>query len=50
MNSQSSFTGFSAFSEIWNGRLAMIGFTLALIIEALTGKGIVGQLVSWFTF
>lgn len=50
MNSQSSFTGFSAFSETWNGRLAMIGFTLALITEALTGEGIIGQIVSLFTF
>ncbi|MGR3280546.1 chlorophyll a/b-binding protein [Acaryochloris marina NIES-2412] len=50
MNSQSSFTGFSAFSEIWNGRLAMMGFTLALITEALTGKGIIGQIISWLTF
>lgn len=50
MNSQSSFTGFSTFSETWNGRLAMIGFTLAVITEALTGKGIIGQIVAWFTF
>lgn len=50
MNTQPTFTGFSAFSEVWNGRLAMIGLTLAVIIEALTGKGIIGQVVSLFTF
>ncbi len=50
MNSQPTFTGFSAFSETWNGRLAMLGFTLALITEALTGKGIIGQILAWFTF
>ena len=50
MNSQPSFTGFSAFPETWNGRLAMIGFTLALITEALTGKGIIGQILTWLAF
>lgn len=50
MNTQPSLTGFSAFSETWNGRLAMIGFTLAILTEALTGKGIIGQLISWFSF
>lgn len=49
MNTQPS-SGFSTFSETWNGRLAMIGFTLAIIVEALTGKGILGQLVAWFNF
>ncbi len=35
--------GFSNFAEIWNGRMAMIGFTAALIGEVITGKGILGQ-------
>ncbi|GFE69385.1 chlorophyll a/b-binding protein [Chroococcus sp. FPU101] len=26
-------------AEIWNGRLAMVGFLLALIIEVTTGQG-----------
>ncbi|NJM95268.1 MAG: high light inducible protein [Acaryochloridaceae cyanobacterium CSU_5_19] len=49
MNSQPSLTGFNAFAETWNGRLAMIGFSLAIITEALTGRGIIGQIVAWFT-
>ncbi len=35
--------GFSNFAEIWNGRMAMIGFVAALVGEVLTGKGILGQ-------
>lgn len=27
-------------AELWNGRLAMVGFLLALIIEVSTGEGI----------
>lgn len=49
MNTQSSFTGFNSFAETWNGRLAMIGLTLAIITEALTGQGIIGQIVAWFS-
>ncbi|WP_299411026.1 chlorophyll a/b-binding protein [Acaryochloris sp. IP29b_bin.148] len=49
MNNQPSFTGFNPFAETWNGRLAMLGFTLAIITEALTGKGIIGQLIAWFS-
>ncbi|MEP0881447.1 chlorophyll a/b-binding protein [Trichocoleus sp. ST-U3] len=33
--------GFTPNSEIWNGRFAMIGFVSILIIEALSGQGIV---------
>ena len=36
--------GFTRFAEIWNGRLAMIGFVSAIIVELLTGQGILGQL------
>ena len=35
--------GFNDYAERLNGRAAMIGFFLALIIEYLTGKG----LLSW---
>ncbi|MBD2313731.1 high light inducible protein [Desertifilum sp. FACHB-1129] len=33
--------GFTPQAEIWNGRFAMIGFTVALILEILSGQGIV---------
>ena len=32
--------GFTTTAESLNGRLAMIGFTLAIIIEVITGKGV----------
>ncbi len=35
--------GFNDYAERLNGRAAMIGFVLALLIEALTGQG----LLSW---
>ncbi|MEM7760393.1 MAG: chlorophyll a/b-binding protein [Cyanobacteria bacterium P01_A01_bin.40] len=36
--------GFTRFAELWNGRLAMIGFLAAVIVEIMTGQGILGQL------
>jgi ferrochelatase len=36
--------GFTAGSETWNGRLAMLGFVIGLGTELLTGQGILGQL------
>ena len=36
--------GFTRFAEIWNGRLAMIGFLAAVLIELATGQGILAQL------
>lgn len=38
--------GFVAFAELWNGRLAMLGFALGLATELLTGQGILSQ-VGW---
>nr|ARO91017.1 conserved hypothetical plastid protein [Corynoplastis japonica] len=38
--------GFTVGAENWNGRLAMLGFILALFLEILTGKGI----LSFFGF
>lgn len=38
--------GFTAYAENLNGRAAMIGFLLAVVTEAITGEGIVGQLYS----
>ncbi|MEM8637558.1 MAG: chlorophyll a/b-binding protein [Cyanobacteria bacterium P01_G01_bin.54] len=32
--------GFNAGAENWNGRLAMLGFAAALIIELVSGKGV----------
>ncbi len=31
--------GFTPQAEIWNGRLAMIGFLAATLIELFTGQG-----------
>ncbi len=36
--------GFNRFAELWNGRLAMVGFLTAIVVEAYTGQGILGQL------
>ena len=36
--------GFSSFAEIWNGRLAMMGFIIGLGTELLTGQGILSQI------
>jgi len=32
--------GFTSSAENWNGRLAMLGFFFTLIIEFITGKGV----------
>ncbi|MBD1937177.1 chlorophyll a/b-binding protein [Microcoleus sp. FACHB-68] len=32
--------GFTPGAENWNGRLAMIGFAGAMILELVTGKGL----------
>jgi len=36
--------GFVAYAEQLNGRLAMIGFLAALILEVATGKGVLAFL------
>ena len=36
--------GFTDQAERWNGRLAMLGFVLALATELLTGHGVIQQL------
>ena len=40
--------GFTGFSEQLNGRAAMMGFLLAVVTEAITGKGIIGQVGTIF--
>jgi hypothetical protein len=50
MTEQRAKAGFTSFAEAWNGRLAMIGFTLAVATELLTGEGIVGQVTALFNF
>ena len=42
-NAENKF-GFTRFSELWNGRLATIGFVAAMAVEYFTGQGILGQL------
>lgn len=36
--------GFNEYAEKLNGRLAMIGFVSLLVLEALTGNGLIGWL------
>ena len=43
MASQTKF-GFTAIAEKWNGRLAMVGFTLGIITELLTGQSVLSQI------
>lgn len=43
VNNEGKF-GFTNFAEIWNGRLAMIGFVSAIILELNTGHGVLRQL------
>ena len=38
--------GFTSQAELWNGRLAMLGFAIAIATELLTGQGVVQQLRS----
>lgn len=44
MENQKIKPGFTPFNELWNGRLAMLGFAIGLATELLTGKGIFEQL------
>ncbi len=36
--------GFTEYAEKLNGRLAMIGFVALVVVEVLTGKGLLGWL------
>lgn len=44
MEKKESKFGFTDYAEIWNGRLAMIGFVSAILIELNTGHGVLAQL------
>ncbi|BAU63095.1 CAB/ELIP/HLIP superfamily protein [Stanieria sp. NIES-3757] len=44
MEKQTNKFGFTPFAENWNGRLAMLGFVIAIAVELMTGKGILAQL------
>jgi hypothetical protein len=44
MENQDTKFGFTQFAETLNGRLAMLGFVIAIATEFLTGKGILSQL------
>eukprot|EP00808_Paulinella_micropora_P022068 g72874.t1 len=44
MASDNAKFGFVEFAEKWNGRMAMLGFTIGLATEAVTGSGILKQL------
>jgi hypothetical protein len=36
--------GWTDAAEMLNGRLAMLGFVLAIATELLTGQGVIGQI------
>eukprot|EP00239_Pterosperma_sp_CCMP1384_P001503 CAMPEP_0197853952 /NCGR_PEP_ID=MMETSP1438-20131217/23764_1 /TAXON_ID=1461541 /ORGANISM="Pterosperma sp., Strain CCMP1384" /LENGTH=272 /DNA_ID=CAMNT_0043468541 /DNA_START=72 /DNA_END=890 /DNA_ORIENTATION=+ len=43
-NTDEGLFGFTPFSELWTGRLAMSGFTIGLVTEVTTGEGILQQI------
>lgn len=44
MQAQEPKFGFTEFAETWNGRLAMLGFTIGILTELMTGQGILSQI------
>ncbi len=44
MENQQPKFGFTPFNELWNGRLAMLGFVIGLATELLTGQSILSQI------
>ncbi|HHP7229882.1 MAG TPA: chlorophyll a/b-binding protein [Xenococcaceae cyanobacterium] len=44
MENQENKFGFTQFAEAWNGRLAMLGFLIAVVTEYFTGQGILSQI------
>ncbi len=43
---ESQMFGFNEYAEKLNGRLAMIGFVSAIILEVATGHGVIGWLTN----
>lgn len=46
MDRQKAKFGFTQFAETWSGRLAMMGFTLSIIAELVTGHGLYNHLLA----
>jgi hypothetical protein len=46
VDEQGDRTGFTTYAELLNGRLAMIGFISLIILEVVTGHGVIGVLAS----
>ncbi|MGM3306857.1 chlorophyll a/b-binding protein [Anabaena sp. WFMT] len=46
IDQQGNRTGFTKYSELLNGRLAMIGFISLIALEVFTGHGVFGLLSS----
>ncbi len=38
--------GWTPQAEIWNGRLAMLGFIISITVELITGHSVLSQLVN----
>ncbi len=38
--------GWTPQAERWNGRLAMLGFVISILVEIATGHSVLGQIVS----
>ena len=46
VDEQGDRTGFTPYAELLNGRLAMIGFISLIVLEIVTGHGVIGVLTS----
>ena len=44
MENQENKFGFTQFAEVWNGRLAMLGFVITVAVKYFTGQGILSQI------
>ncbi|WP_017651948.1 chlorophyll a/b-binding protein [Fortiea contorta] len=46
VDEQGDRTGFTPYAELLNGRLAMIGFVSLIVLEVVTGHGVIGLLAN----